>query len=378
MGSCDPSYISDYTQKTEVKNMKKILAFALALLVVAAMASCNKDPDPDKDPTQDPDTPPITDTTPDDNTPETPDGDQGSDEDTPSNPDEDNTPGGDETDLGDGFTLVNEQVYARITVDLRSAPAVDATNVTNKLRYAQVATRIGVSADGEWSKILFEGNEYYVASNCLNAYDPENPPLGSDSNEPIVNPEDIVDPDTGDDQPDAPPAGSDEFVPLEKSETVYVIAEGALNLRAEPNTTSAVVVKLAFGKSLERVATNGSWSKVIYEGKECYAFSEFLTADDIHATGYTELAAPQTMYVTANSLWVRYYPSMIEASIVPYTEHPGLHLGDAVSRVAISPDGSWSRVVINGNTYYVGSAYLSTTAPDGYEDVDVPDYPTGK
>ena len=367
--------------------MKKILAFALALLVVASMAACSKDPDKDKDP-QNPDTTPDTEQSGDD-IPEPPDGTTPDNEtpggETPENPD-DTTPGTDTTPENpddetpttptDEFTTVNEQVYARITVDLRSAPVVDANNVVSKLRYAQVATRIGVS--DEWSKVLFEGNEYYVASNCLNLYDPANPPVGGED-EPIVNPGDIVDPPVGgDDQPDNPPASGSEFVTLPAAETVYVIAEGALNLRAEPSTTSSIVGRVAFGKELERVAINDSWSKVIYEGKECYAFSEFLTSDDIHATGYTELAAPQTMYVTANSLWVRYYPSMIEASIVPYTEHPGLHLGDVVSRVAISPDGTWSRVIINGNTYYVGSAYLSTTAPDGFEDI-VPDDPyTGK
>jgi uncharacterized protein YgiM (DUF1202 family) len=359
--------------------MKKILAFALALLVVASMAACSKDPE--KDPTENPDNTPDTEQS-DDNTPEVPD------DTTPEgNTPEDTTPG-DDTPPDDGtdvtpetptddLTPTNEQVYARITVDLRSAPSVDASNVVGKLRYAQLATRIGVSED--WSKILFEGNEYYVATNCLNLYDPENPPVGGD--EPIVDPDDLTPPEGGEgDDPVTPPAdGTDDFVALPEAETVYVIAEGALNLRAEPSTTSAVVDRLAFGKQLQRIATNSAWSKVLYEGKECYVFSEYVTTDDIHATGYTELAAPQTMYVTASSLWVRYYPSMIEASIVPYTEHPGLHLGDVVSRVAISPDGTWSRVIINGNTYYVGSAYLSTTAPDGFEDIVPDDDPyTGK
>ena len=116
---------------------------------------------------------------------------------------------------------------------------------------------------------------------------------------------------------------------------------------------------------MQRVAWNDTWSEVVYEGKTYYAFSEFLTADDISGEGYTILAAPQTHYVTASSLWIRYYPSMVDTAIVPYTVLEGLHRGDAVQVVALSPDNVWARIVIAGNEYYVGNQYLTNVAPDG-------------
>ena len=123
---------------------------------------------------------------------------------------------------------------------------------------------------------------------------------------------------------------------------------------------------------------NDTWSEVTYRGVTYYAFSEFLTTEDISGEGYTELAAPQTMYVTASSLWVRYYPSMAEEAKVPYTVMDGLHYGDAVQCVAISPDNAWARVVIDGNQYYVGYKHLSTTHPEGGEAPELPFVPGGK
>ena len=215
--------------------------------------------------------------------------------------------------------------------------------------------------------------------------EPFTDPLGQGSS-PSQDAEGNVGTDPGTDPgqtPDNPPTPSVDdqgFTVLATPETVYVIVDGTLNLRAAPSVQSDSIASLTFGKQLQRIAVGESWSKVIYEGKEGYVFSEYITTDNLDTSNYTVLAAPKTMYVTAKDLWVRYYPSMLEASIVPYTEHPGLHFGDTVQCVAISPDSSWARVIINGNTYYVGYSWLSETVPGGYvggEDT-TPDYPSGK
>ena len=336
--------------------LKKILAFALALLVVASMAACQND-QPE----------------------ETPDDQQGQQTENPTDPSQSTTdPVGDPEMTPDpepeddpvvepdpvpadpeaGMASVSEQVYATVTVDLRSAPSVDGEAVA-VLRYGQRATR---TKKGEtWSKITYQGVEYYVASNCLALYD-ETVVLPSDKTDEGT----TVAPDTS------------EFVKLDAPETVYVVADTALNLRAEPHINGEVKLRVGFATKLQRTALNNSWSEVVYNGQTYYAYSEFLTNEQITDEGYTPLAAPQTMYVTASSMWIRYFPSMLEAAKVPYTVMDGLHYGDAVQVIAISPDNTWAQVVIAGNEYYVGYQYLSTQPPEASGEVVTPEIPGGK
>ncbi len=329
--------------------LKKILAFVLAMMVTVSVTACSRDgeddPDKDKNDDQQQVEPGDTDQSGEDNpVPGTTD---------PSTQTPDDPQPVQPTDPEADMTEVNEEVYATVTVDLRSAPEVDVANVVGVLRYGQRATRIKLSE--EWSKITYQDAEYFVATNCLALYDAS---IVLPGDEPVTPPEggDVV----------LPPDTSD-FVTLDTPEAVYVIAESALNLRSAPGMDGEVKVKVAFGAKMERVAWNDTWSEVVYNGQTYYAFSEFLTTDDISGEGYTVLAAPQMMYVTASSLWVRYYPSMVEAAKVPYTVLEGLHQGDAVQVVAISPDSSWARVVIAGNEYYVGYQHLAHAAPDEEE-----------
>ena len=326
---------------------KKLLSLLLAVLLVACMAACSPADDDDKQP--DSDDPQQTDpgaNDPDPENPETPE-DPGTPE-LPEQPSEPDKP----VDPEAGMTEVIEEIYATVTVDLRSAPEVDVNNIVGVFRYGERATRIKVS--DEWSKIRYQNQEYFVATNCLALYEAS-----------IVLPGDVVTPPEGG-EPTVTPDLTD-FVRLETPETVYVIAESALNLRNAPGMDGEVKAKVAFGVKMERVAMNANWSEVTYNGQTYYAFSEFLTTDDITGEGYTVLAAPQTMYVTASALWVRYFPSMVEEAKVPYTVFEGLHKGDAVQVVALSPDSAWARVVISGSEYYVGYQHLSHTAPDGVE-----------
>ncbi|MBQ7338258.1 MAG: hypothetical protein IJW40_07370 [Clostridia bacterium] len=333
--------------------LKKILAFALALLVVASMAACSRDGEDDKE--KDNDGQQTEQNNPEGNGEQTPPDTTDPDPDqTPEQPPEQTPDVTPPADPEAGMTEVSEEVYATVTVDLRSAPEVSVDNVVGILRYGQRATRTKVSE--EWSKITYQESEYFVASNCLALYDASIELPGDDP---------VVDPVPGDDDPVTP--DTSDFVTLDTPETVYVVAESALNLRSAPGMDGEIKLKVGFGVAMERVALNNTWSRVEYNGVTYYAFSEFLTTDDISGEGYTELAAPQTMYVTASSLWIRYYPSMIEAAKVPYTVLEGLHYGDAVQCIAISPDSAWARVLIGGNEYYVGYQHLALVAPDGGE-----------
>ncbi|MBR5797835.1 MAG: hypothetical protein IKY29_02670 [Clostridia bacterium] len=240
------------------------------------------------------------------------------------------------------FTEVDEQVYALVTVELRREPAADVANVAGELRVNEVVTRIGVSEDGEWSKIRYEAagleGEYYVASNCLALYTaPEQP--GPD--DPVVPP--VTDP--------------NEFVQINPSEFVYVTTE-ALNLRTEPSMNGQVVTKLSFGTKLERIAKNeAGWSVVIYEGNQYYLSSDYVTTEDITGSSFVALEEAVTKTVTADVLKKRTSPWMdpTDENVAAY-----LNKGATVKCVAISPDGYWYRIQdTDGQYYYVGAKYLS-------------------
>ncbi|MEI3166548.1 MAG: N-acetylmuramoyl-L-alanine amidase [Lachnospiraceae bacterium] len=63
-----------------------------------------------------------------------------------------------------------------------------------------------------------------------------------------------------------------------RDETVYVKAT-TLNLRVSPAPGTEVIAAPANGTALKRTGDNGTWSRVEYEGKTCYAASGYLTTE---------------------------------------------------------------------------------------------------
>lgn len=68
------------------------------------------------------------------------------------------------------FTQVNETVYATTNVNIRTAPTVDSESVGMLLRYSGL-NRIGIS--DEWSKVIYNDQECYIASDYLSTQEPD-------------------------------------------------------------------------------------------------------------------------------------------------------------------------------------------------------------
>ncbi|WP_242974294.1 N-acetylmuramoyl-L-alanine amidase [Lacrimispora amygdalina] len=62
------------------------------------------------------------------------------------------------------------------------------------------------------------------------------------------------------------------------NETVYITGSG-VNVRTQPSVSSQIAATLNQGAALERTGYSESWSRVIYENKECYVSSKYLSAD---------------------------------------------------------------------------------------------------
>ena len=71
----------------------------------------------------------------------------------------------------------------------------------------------------------------------------------------------------------------------------YVETKNDVNLRVGPSTDTDIVANLKTGKRLKRTGYNESWTRVIYEDKECYIYTPLVTGvydeptEDGNATG---------------------------------------------------------------------------------------------
>lgn len=325
--------------------MKKILALALALLIVAstaAMTACgNKNNDDPKDPdTQNPVTDPSVVT----------------------------------------FTSVEERTRATVTVEIRIDPAMDVDNVIGSLRVGEIVTRTGISTDGTWSRIHmspagFEEGDYYVASNCLEIYtgpeqpeDPENPddPTNPENPDDPANPDDPTDPEQPEDpeNPEDPDTPDEPETPSFTAVEAYTWANPFVNMRAQADPKAAVVTTLGFGTKVLCVAKSGSWIEVVYGEYSGFVKATYLTLVNPDASDFTVYAEPKTMVVNTEGLTVRYYPFSVdvnddlitsEDSIFGYVSN-----GDEVTVTGASADGKWASIRwMDGRTFYVYAKYLS-------------------
>lgn len=130
-------------------------------------------------------------------------------------------------------------LYALKGVNVRSGPSLDS-EVLGTLSKDQRVEKI-VSNDNPWVKIRYNGQVAYVWHEYLTMAKP-----------PRIY--EVVD------------------------EIVY--AGHDVNIRSHPSTAAKLVGKLKEGESIQRIGIgSNNWSRVLYNGEECYIFSEYLSTD---------------------------------------------------------------------------------------------------
>lgn len=65
---------------------------------------------------------------------------------------------------------------------------------------------------------------------------------------------------------------------IERDETIYVIGS-QVNVRNAPSIKGEIMGKLNKGDSLKRTGYNDTWSRVVYQGKECFISSQYVSKD---------------------------------------------------------------------------------------------------
>ena len=319
--------------------MRKFFVLTLAILMILALAAC-------KSTTSEPETEPV-------ETPEVSDSDFNTEETDPTESaditdttetDETNTPAESDEPAELAFIDVNETVYiyGTNTLNVRKAPSADSEKM-GEMKEGEQVTRVGYN--DKWSKISYYGNIYYASSAYLTTHAPL------------------------------------EFE--DKTDSVYIIAEGTLNLRAKPSANSDIIAYLPYGTALDRtgIATTEDefgtvWSRLLYNGQVCYASTTHLSTEaptnDFTAVDETVYAVSSLNDKVVESLNLRATPSL-NGNIVN-----SISAGTQLQRIGIAVEADsdgivWSKVIYNGVTCYASSNYLTTDAPEAPETVDTTD-----
>lgn len=153
-------------------------------------------------------------------------------------------PGGDESSQGEnveasGHSVVIGPGYAvaAATVNVRNSDSEKADKLGSVLNGARVQVK-EVQING-WTKIVYEGKDGYIKSEFLKME------------------EDVAD----------------------VKVTGKVTATTNLNVRAAASTSAERLGLLAAGKSLELLAVEDGWCKVLYNGQVAYVSAEFVTQE---------------------------------------------------------------------------------------------------
>ena len=125
-----------------------------------------------------------------------------------------------------------------------------------------------------------------------------------------------------------------------------VVTCGTLNLRAEANTSSAVLGKYGWGTQVLVKEIEGDWASVSVGGQEGYMFARYLGSEG--ETNATRYVATNTrglnLRATPNGDILGSYPRGTQVTV-------------------LSTDGAWSKVSVDGKTGYMSSQWLSSGKP---------------
>ena len=266
---------------------------------------------------------------------------------------------------GVSFRDAAATVYATAACNVRTGPNVHAASL-GKLKKGEPIKQLAIGDNG-WIRIQYEDRQAYAYGEYLSEKRPAS----------------------------QPPA--DESVNFEKvSQTVY--STGSVNVRSGPGKTYKAIGYLKEGYSAKRIGIgDNGWSKIIYEGKDGYVFSEYLTTEkpsDSETTEPSETQKPEASEPTRpeqttppettvpETKPAETKPSQSEVTYETVNESvtatdsihvrsgPGknykaigyLQPGTSVRRVGIGSNG-WSKILYENDIAYASSQYLKVSKP---------------
>jgi uncharacterized protein YvpB len=140
--------------------------------------------------------------------------------------------------------------------------------------------------------------------------------------------------------------------------TVTYTAADNLNIRSGPSTAYSILGVVKKGIKLNVISKfSSSWYKVNYNGKTGYADAAYVKTSTSEPVTY--------QYMTTDDLNVRTGPSVSYKAI-------GLLKKGTVIKTNYKPSNGWCKIIYNGKTAYVSSAYLTTVSQASTVILNVP------
>jgi len=138
---------------------------------------------------------------------------------------------------------------------------------------------------------------------------------------------------------------------VEEAAHILYVTKNGVNMRAEPNTESAIVTVLSIGKKLTATGETDRWEKVKDgEGHEGFISTAFASQAMVF------IEKNDTVYVMKSSVNLRKEPSTSSASLSL------LNADTKLTRTGIGDN--WTRVKTStGKTGYIATSFLTSTVP---------------
>ena len=149
-----------------------------------------------------------------------------------------------------------------------------------------------------------------------------------------------------------PPTNSSGWV--EKNDTVYAGVDD-LNLRKEASTNSTLLKQISAGTKLNRISSNGTWSKVTLDGSttEYHVLSKFLCDTNANFT-FTDCAEPVTLTLNNEKGMVCFYTTPFkiwEGNTLEYNniwQSSGVKAIDGEFKKIATSENGWMKVTVKG------------------------------
>lgn len=138
----------------------------------------------------------------------------------------------------------------------------------------------------------------------------------------------------------------------EANDTVYVTGD-KVNLRVSASPTGEVFAKAAKGTALKRSGTSDTWSKVVYQGQECYISTQYVSTTPVETAAPAAASADGAEQVKLDPSW-------------KYAEFSKIHTGTAMLYRSEAASKKGITVCVNaGHGTKGGSGVKTQCHPDG-------------
>ena len=128
-----------------------------------------------------------------------------------------------------------------------------------------------------------------------------------------------------------------------------------VRFRSGPSTDSTILGEYNTGKELSVTGYSGDWTACVINGQSGYVFSQYVTTTKPGSDTTGEEPETTTAYIRGNTVRFRSGPSLSCSILGEY------NTGKEISVTGTS--GDWTACTIDGQSGYVYSQYVTTTAP---------------